>query len=96
MTDAERWLWSRMRAKQIKGHLFYRQKTIGDSIVDFYCPKMKLVVEIDGGQHYRAEGRKEDRTRDDDMAGLGLTVLRFSDIEVLKNPEVVLEKIWSL
>ena len=50
MTDAERLLWSKIRSKQLKGFQFYRQKIIGNYIVDFYCPKSKLVIEVDGGQ----------------------------------------------
>ena len=52
MTDAEKLLWSRIRGKQLKGVHFYRQKTIGNFIVDFYCPKANLVIKLDGGQHY--------------------------------------------
>ena len=52
MTEAEKLLWSKVRLKQLKDCQFYRQKTIGNYIVDFYCPKARLVVEIDGGQHY--------------------------------------------
>jgi very-short-patch-repair endonuclease len=58
MTDAERLLWSKIRWKQFKGVQFYRQKIIGNYIADFYCPKLKLVIEVDGGQHYSAEGRE--------------------------------------
>jgi very-short-patch-repair endonuclease len=52
MTDAERLLWSRLRRKQLKGLQVYRQKPIDGFIVDFYCPKANLVIELDGGQHY--------------------------------------------
>jgi very-short-patch-repair endonuclease len=61
----------------------------------FYCPKSRLVVEVDGGQHYSAEGKEKDRMRDDYMTRVGITVLRFSDREVLENVYAVLEKIWS-
>ena len=64
MTDAERRLWTRIRGKQLKGYQFYRQKTIGDYIVDFYCPKAKLVLELDGGQHYSDEGRGKDKVKE--------------------------------
>lgn len=57
MTDAERLLWSRIRRNQLKGFQFYRQKITGNYIVDFYCPELKLVIEVDGGQHYIAEGK---------------------------------------
>jgi very-short-patch-repair endonuclease len=95
MTDAERRLWIRIRGKQLRDLQFYRQKVIGAYIVDFYCPKAKLVIELDGGQHYTEEGKEKDRTRDDYLAGAGLQVLRFSDREVLTQTEGVLEKIWS-
>ena len=52
MTDAEKKLWLQVRGKQLKGFQFYRQKPIGNFIVDFYCPKANLVLELDGGQHY--------------------------------------------
>ena len=95
MTDAENLLWSRIRRKQLKGLQFYRQKIIGSYIADFYCPKLKLVIEVDGGQHYSAEGKENDRMRDAYMQGAGITVIRFSDRDVLKNLEAVLEEIWK-
>ncbi len=95
MIDAGKLLWSKLRGKQLKGYQFYRQKTIGNYIADFYCPKSKLVIEIDSGQHYCAEGVIQDKKRDDYMLKTGITVLRLSDKEVLCNLNVVLGKIWS-
>ena len=65
MTDAENLLCSKLRGKQLNGHQFYRQKIIGRYIADFYCPKSKLVIEVDGGQHYSAEGTVKDIKRDE-------------------------------
>jgi very-short-patch-repair endonuclease len=96
MTDAERLIWSRLRRRQIKGHQFYRQKIIGEYIVDFFCPTARLVIEVDGGQHCSADGIKKDKVRDDHLEGVGLAVLRFSDTEVLKNIEGVLEGILEV
>jgi len=95
MTDAERLLWSRVRRKQIKNAQFYRQKPLGNYIVDFYCPAANLVVEVDGGQHYTEEGKAKDKRRDDDLAGLGLKVLRFSNVNLLKEIDAVLQVIWE-
>jgi very-short-patch-repair endonuclease len=95
MTDAERLLWSKLRRKQLRGQQFYRQKTIGRFIVDFYCATGKLVVEVDGGQHYTEEGKTKDRLRDEALSKLGVKVLRFSDKEVLESMNGVLERIWS-
>jgi very-short-patch-repair endonuclease len=88
-------LWSKIRGKQLKGFQFYRQKIIGNYIADFYCSKLKLVIEVDGGQHYSTNGLEKDRLRDDYMTTSGITVLRFSDREVLENTESVLEEIWT-
>jgi very-short-patch-repair endonuclease len=90
MTEAERALWLELRKKQLNGRIFYRQKNIGDYIVDFYCPSAKLAVELDGGQRYSVKGRAKDEIRDEYLANLGLKVFRFSDLDVLKNMEGVL------
>ena len=76
MTDAERKLWQGVRGKQIKGLPFYRQKPIGVYIVDFYCPRAGLVIEVDGGQHFEQEGEKRDRQRDAYLKSLGLMILK--------------------
>ena len=94
MNDAEKALWIKLRRKQLKGYQFYRQKIIGDYIVDFYCPGARLVVEVDGGQHYGLEEMAKDRVRDKYLREQGLEVLRFSDREVLIECESVLEKIY--
>lgn len=95
MTDVEQLLWSKIRRKQLKGYQFYRQKILGNYIVDFYCPASNLVIELDGGQHYSEKGKEKDRTRDDYLSGLGLKVLRFSDKEIFENLTGALEKIWQ-
>ena len=95
MTDAENMLWFKLRRKQLKGHQFYRQKIIGEYIVDFYCPKANLVIELDGRQHYSEAGRAKDRTRDDVLIEMGIKVLRFSDRDVFENIGGVMEGIWS-
>jgi len=93
LTDAEKHLWAKVRMKQLRGRQFYRQKPIGDYIVDFYCPKAKLVIEVDGSQHFSDEVTSYDRIRDEYLSSLGLRVLRFTNTEVLTNTEGVLERI---
>jgi very-short-patch-repair endonuclease len=95
MTDAESFLWAGIRKKQLKGFQFYRQKNIGKYIVDFYCPAAKLIIEVDGGQHYAESGKEGDNKRDAYMQSLGFRVLRFSDIDVLKDLTGVLTKIYG-
>ena len=90
MTDAEIALWVKLRRKQLHGLQFYRQKPLGNFIVDFYCPTAQLIIEIDGGQHYEEEGRFRDGLRDGYLESLGLRVLRFSNLDVLKNVDGVI------
>ena len=94
LTDAERLLWSKIRGKKVKGCQFYRQKPLGNYIVDFYCPRACLVIEVDGSQHYQEEGKEKDRGRDDYLRSVGLRVLRYSDRDVLTRLDTVLEDIW--
>jgi very-short-patch-repair endonuclease len=83
-----------LRGKQIAGIQFYRQKPIGNYIVDFYAPKAKLVIEIDGSQHLEPHYAEKDQERDEYLNRLGLTVLRFNSREVLKESEGVMEVIY--
>ncbi len=91
MTDSERALWERLRRKQIQAVQFYRQKPIGNYIVDSYAPKAKMVVEVDGSQHMESEQAARDLQRDAFLASQGLRVLRFDDLQVLKEIEGVME-----
>ena len=93
MTDAETALWSKLRRKQLQNLQFYRQKPLGRFIVDFYCPTARLVIEIDGGQHYTKEGVALDTNRDAELNEMGLHVLRFSNLDVLGNREGVIVQI---
>ena len=93
MTDAEIFLWSKIRMKQLNNCQFYRQKIIGDYIVDFFRPKFKLVIEVDGGQHYSDDILKSDRDRDEVLKSMGLKVLRFSNLDILKNIDGVVARI---
>jgi very-short-patch-repair endonuclease len=92
-TDAERFLWHSLRARQVDGLRFRRQHPIGRDVVDFVCLERSIVVEIDGGQHAEDIHREKDKTRDQWLENEGFTVLRFWDHEVLSNREGVLEVI---
>ena len=69
---------------------FYRQKPIGNHIVDFYAPNAKLVVEVDGSQHLESTSTQNDAYRDAYLAGCGLQVLRFTNFQVLQEIDAVL------
>jgi very-short-patch-repair endonuclease len=92
MTAAEEFLWSGLQGKQL-GCWFYRQKPVGEYIADFYCPKAKLVVEVDGGQHLSHDTTEYDKVRNEYISGMGLVVLRFTNQQVLTNKKEVLSKI---
>jgi very-short-patch-repair endonuclease len=93
MTDAEQALWHQLRRKQIQGLQFYRQKPLLSYIVDFYCPAAKLVIELDGSQHFEADHLIKDQNRDAALANTGLTILRFDNRQVLLEMQAVLEVI---
>ena len=87
MTREERHLWYDFLKSQPV--VFRRQKVIGRYIADFFCADAKLVIELDGSQHYSADGRQTDALRDDYLKSRGLTVVRYSNLEVTQNFEGV-------
>ena len=94
MTNSEQVLWSRLRCKQLLGVQFYRQKPIGDYIIDFFAPKTKLVIEVDGSQHREDVHAIKDKRRDTYLASLGLRVLRFNSRQVLQETDAVVDVIF--
>jgi len=92
-TDAEKAFWSKVRNRQLHGLKFFRQFGIGPYIVDFYCPAIKLAIELDGGQHNEHAKRLYDTTRSDYLKGNGICVLRFWNNEVLCDMQNVLSKL---
>lgn len=94
MTDSEQVLWGKLRRKQLRGIQFYRQKPIGNAIVDFYAPQAKLVIEIDGSQHLTVENIQKDLKRSAGFEDQGLRILRFTNLQVLQELESVLEAIF--
>jgi very-short-patch-repair endonuclease len=95
MTDSEHKLWSRIRGKQLLGLQFYRQKIIGNYIVDFYCHSAKTIIEIDGSQHYTLKGLNADKVRDEYMKNLGFHVIRYPSDEVILNTDIIIEDIYN-
>ena len=94
MTDAGRKLWSRLRNNQLGVH-FRREVPQGPYYCDFLCLSRKLVVEVDGSQHYTAQGLAHDEKRDAYLKKLGYDVLRVSDRDVLTNIDGVMQTIYE-
>ena len=95
LTDAEQLLWYFLRNRRFQNFKFRRQHQFGSYILDFYCPELKVVIELDGGQHYGKEIQERDLARDAYLRSQGIKVLRFSNNEVFKETEAVLMKIWE-
>jgi very-short-patch-repair endonuclease len=91
MTLSEILLWQEIKGKKICGYDFHRQKSIDEYIVDFYCPKLRLVIEIDGDSH---DGKEDsDFIRQKKLESKGLTVIRFWDSDVKDNVDGTVEQL---
>ena len=88
-TDAERRLWRMLRDRRLEGYKFRRQHEFGPYILDFICVEARLVIEADGGQHFRPEGLERDRKRNQYLLDRGFRVMRFTDREILLEPASV-------
>jgi RNA methyltransferase, TrmH family len=93
-TAAEAALWNFLKGSQL-GKKFRRQHSIGNYIVDFYCPSERLVIELDGDGHFSTAGYLNDEKRTNYLNSLGIRVVRFQNDEVFKATEAILEKIKS-
>ncbi|MBI4713256.1 MAG: endonuclease domain-containing protein [Planctomycetes bacterium] len=90
-TLSEVLLWQHLKGKQMMGYDFHRQKPIDEYIVDFFCPKLNLIIEIDGETHN--DKWNKDRKRQTRLESSGLRCLRFLDIDVKQNVEGILTTI---
>lgn len=92
-TDCERLLWARLRNRQLAAAKFRRQWSVGQYVVDFVCLEARVVVELDGGQHFEAAALAYDRQRTLALQTRGFEVLRFTNLQVMLEMEQVLEEI---
>jgi very-short-patch-repair endonuclease len=89
MTEAEELLWEELKNKEIFKDRWKRQHPIDIFIVDFYCHKHKLVVEVDGEIHLQEEVKEHDNGREHDITKLGIKILRFTNKEIFEEIESV-------
>ena len=94
-TEAESMLWNLLRRRQL-GVLIRKQYIIDAYIVDFVCLSKQLIIEVDGKYHYTDEQQELDNLRDQRLQELGYTILRFTNEEVIAQPEIVVEQIKKL
>ena len=93
MTEAEKILWEYLRNRKLAGFKFKRQYSVDAFIIDFYCPKVKLGVELDGEVHFTDEAKEYDENRTGFLSDFGIEIIRFKNDEVVNNVEMVLNKI---
>ena len=92
-TEAESIMWDLLKAKDVEGHKFRRQHIIKDYIVDFVCLHSKLVIEIDGQYHLEGNQIVKDKSRTEDLQKDGYTIIRFTNEEVIGNPDRVIKSV---
>ncbi|MBU4446019.1 MAG: endonuclease domain-containing protein [Candidatus Marinimicrobia bacterium] len=93
MPEAEIILWSKLKGKQIYGYKFRRQYSVGSYIVDFYCPKLKLAIEVDGMSHLQQGSETRDNERQKYIETYGIQFLRYINTDIHENLEGVIEQI---
>ncbi|MBU0531715.1 MAG: endonuclease domain-containing protein [Candidatus Uhrbacteria bacterium] len=95
MAPSEVILWLYLKEKQLCGFKFRRQHSIGEYVVDFYCPKAKLVVEVDGDSHYEPDAEVRDIIRTKYIESFGIKLIRFTNLDVKFNIDAVIADILS-
>lgn len=95
-TKAEEILWEKLRNRRFLNLKFRRQHPLHAFVVDFYCHKLKLIVEADGGYHNEPEQHKLDNSRTAELEKLGFAVIRFTNEEILQNTEKTLKKLEAI
>ncbi len=93
MTKAEVLLWIQLKNRQLLGQRVLRQYSVGSFVVDFYIPKIKLAIEVDGATHITDEELEHDRHRQSKIEKLGIKFVRFTNLEIYSDMDNVLEKI---
>lgn len=92
-TAAESTLWKILKKRQVGGYKFRRQHSIGKYVVDFYCPELQLVLELDGEPHANLVNNATDGERDEFIESYGITVFRYENRWVYEYPEVIIQEI---
>ena len=93
MPKPESILWERLRDRALEGQNFRRQYSVGNFVIDFYCPALRLALEIDGDSHFVEGAQERDRDRQDFIESHGIVFLRFTNRDVCENIDGVLRAI---
>ena len=95
-TSAEATMWLMLKNRQVLGMKFRRQFSVGNFVIDFYCPEIKLAIELDGAPHFTFAGSMYDEEREKYLSAQGITTLRYENKDIFKNPEGVIEDIEEI
>lgn len=91
MTQSEVMLWDKLKGKQLLGYKIRRQHGIGNYVIDFYCPELRIGIEVDGDSHFTPKGKISDRIKDKLIAKEGIHLIRIINTEIEENLDGVME-----
>jgi very-short-patch-repair endonuclease len=95
LSKAEAIMWKHLSRRQMHGCKFRRQYSIDQYVVDFYCPRLKLAIEVDGDSHFTSEVKSSDAVRQQFIESFGIRFLRFTNLDVLENIDGVYQQIYT-
>ena len=96
-TPAEGSMWNILKAKKVGGLQFRRQYSVGHYILDFYCPALKLAIELDGNYHYNTANSEHDLDREEDLLmNYGIQTIRFENKAVFEQPQAIVNSILEV
>jgi very-short-patch-repair endonuclease len=95
MPKSEVILWAKLKNKQIQGERFLRQYSVDQYVLDFYCPRLKLAIEIDGDSHFMPGAEDQDKVRQEYIEAFGIRFLRFANEDVCKNVDGVCQTVYN-
>jgi very-short-patch-repair endonuclease len=95
MSKAEVILWKELSRKQMHGYKFRRQYGVDQYVLDFYCPRLKLAVEVDGDSHFMVGAEEQDKIRQEYIESFGIQFLRFTNENVYKNIDGVCQSVYN-
>ena len=95
MSKSEVILWSKLKNRQMHGERFLRQYGVDQYVLDFYCPRLKLAIEIDGDSHFMPGAEEQDKARQEYIESFGIQFLRFTNEDVYKNIDGVCQTLYN-
>jgi very-short-patch-repair endonuclease len=95
LSKAEAIMWNHLSRRQMSGYKFRRQHSVDQYVLDFYCPELKLAIEIDGDSHFMPGAQEQDKTRQEHIEAFGIRFLRFTNEDVCKNVDGVCQTVYN-